>query len=69
MYTRIDPLELIDALRDYKGKYKMSQKDMAKKIGIPTFTLYRWEKGKARVSPMMYARLLDLGIVKAKKKG
>lgn len=57
MRELIEPWKLSDAIKEYCKKHKMNLEEMAGKLGIPRFTLSRWEKQLVRISPMMYKHL------------
>lgn len=68
MRTVMDQVELSEKLRAYRYTHKvdgkkMTQGHLAKLIGIPEFTLWRWENMKVRISPVMLIHLKRLKII------
>ena len=51
---------IIAAIKAYRLIHGLSQKRLAKILGIDPTTLARWEKGKATPSKKLSERLLDL---------
>ena len=50
-----------DRLREFRNSHGLSRADLAAKLGISTVTVYRWETGGTRPSPLAGEKLADLG--------
>ncbi|MUH03682.1 helix-turn-helix domain-containing protein [Bombella sp. ESL0387] len=48
-------------LREFREAMGLSRADLAENLGISSTTLYRWENGSAKPSPLAAKRLTDLG--------
>lgn len=49
-------------LKAFRGQHKLSVQNLADRIGVPGYTLRRWEVGSSRPSPDAAVRLTELGI-------
>ena len=49
-----------EAIRAYRLMHGLSQKKMAKSLGIDPTTLTRWEKGKGRPGNKLHKRLVEM---------
>jgi hypothetical protein len=72
MKALINPRVLSKTLFDFRESHpvegrRMSQEHLAMLIGVPRYTLQRWENVKSdysvKISPMMFLRLKQLKIV------
>ena len=54
-----DPFK--ERLREFRGSLGFSKADLAAKLGVSPITLYRWETGSTRPSPMAAAKLESMG--------
>jgi transcriptional regulator with XRE-family HTH domain len=72
MKALINPRTLSKTLFDYRESHpiegrRMSQEHLAMLIGVPRYTLQRWENVRSnysvKISPIMLMRLKQLGIV------
>jgi len=72
MKALINPRALSKILLNYRDTHqidgrRMSQEHLAMLIGIPRYTLQRWETDRSRysvkISPMMFMRLKQLNII------
>lgn len=68
MKQLIKPQKLAKILVAFREKNKvdgvrMSQRLLAQKIGVAEYTLQRWEYSLVWISPMMFRRLAQLGII------
>lgn len=68
MRCSIEPEKLMLMLLEFRKKNHMSQAELARKLGVPRFTLQRWEKGLVRVSPIMFRMLVERKVVIVDKK-
>lgn len=47
-------------IREIRDRLNLSREQFARKLGISFFTVWRWEKGKSKPSPMAEKLLEDL---------
>jgi transcriptional regulator with XRE-family HTH domain len=59
-FPKIENPAIIEAIKTYRLNHGLSQKKMAKLLGIDPTTLARWEKGKAAPSRQLSRRLIEL---------
>lgn len=53
----IEPTKLAKLIFDYRMKHHLTQEELAEKLEVPRFTLWRWEKGLVKISYIMFQHL------------
>lgn len=56
-----DATPLSERLRNYRDSRSLSRSDLAEELGVTPVTLYRWETGSARPSPLAAEKLEAIG--------
>ena len=60
-YAVVEAQPLNERLQKFRDSLGLSQADLAAKLGVSTITLYRWETGSTRPSPLAARKLESIG--------
>ena len=55
--------EIGGRLKSYRKDYGYTQEALAERLGVPRNTLFRWESGGVKISPVMLRMLVGEGIL------
>ena len=63
MSVEHEKLLIAGKIKAYRVIYKLTQEDLAKKLGVPKLQIIRWEGGKHMPNTLAMAKLRSEGVI------